>query len=96
MTAREFAVPVDHPCLAGHFPGNPVVPAVMLLELVQRALAQELGRAVHLAAVPAAKFVSPLLPGEDVSVELAVENSSARFRLVRGGQELASGRVEFA
>lgn len=96
--SAEYSVAADHPCLAGHFPGNPVVPAVMLLEFVGAALNQALGRRVYLAGVPLAKFMAPLLPQQALRVELTVDEGtkSARFRLLREGAELASGRVEYA
>ena len=95
--AREFSVGADHPCLAGHFPGNPVVPAVMLLELVGETLEGALGRRVQLAGVPLAKFMAPLLSQQALRVEVNVDEAtrSARFRLLREGAELASGRVEY-
>lgn len=56
----SFTLPSDHPCLPGHFPGNPVVPGVLLLE----AGLEQLGQAgLHVDMV---KFLHPLLPGQKV------------------------------
>jgi 3-hydroxymyristoyl/3-hydroxydecanoyl-(acyl carrier protein) dehydratase len=87
----------DHPCLPGHFPGQPVVPAVVLLDFAARALAGALGRPARLTAVPAAKFLAPLLPGQPFTVTLSVDAAagSARFVVASPSQELASGRLEF-
>lgn len=88
----------NHPCLAGHFPGNPVVPAVVLLEFAARALDEALGRRVRLVAVPAVKFLSPLLPGQPFTVELQVDVPAriARFNARTADAELAQGRLEYA
>lgn len=94
----HHVVPADHPCLAGHFPGNPVVPAVVLLDAVLRALAAALGRPLHVTAVPAVKFLNPAPPGRVFAIELQVdpERAVARFRIVLDAQELAQGRLEYA
>jgi 3-hydroxyacyl-[acyl-carrier-protein] dehydratase len=34
------AIPADHPSLAGHFPGAPVVPGVVILDEIAAALAE--------------------------------------------------------
>ena len=96
--ASEVVVPRDHPCLAGHFPGNPIVPAVMLLELATRALGEALGRAVHLTQVPGAKFLRPLLPGQSLAIRLSIDEAqrSVRFMLSSQGAEVAQGRLEYA
>jgi 3-hydroxymyristoyl/3-hydroxydecanoyl-(acyl carrier protein) dehydratase len=61
----------NHPSLAGHFPGHPVVPAVVLLDCVQTALGTHLQRAATIATFPAVKFHAPVPPGEEFEVRFA-------------------------
>jgi 3-hydroxymyristoyl/3-hydroxydecanoyl-(acyl carrier protein) dehydratase len=86
--AFEFRVPATHPALAGHFPGNPVVPGVLMLDHVMQALEQVTGLAV--TRLTAVKFVSTLLPEELAQGEWTVDGAQARFRLVsqRNGCEM--------
>jgi 3-hydroxymyristoyl/3-hydroxydecanoyl-(acyl carrier protein) dehydratase len=69
----SFEVPADHPCLDGHFPGNPLVPAVVILELAFEALRASLPRPVALRGVAIAKFVRPVRAGERVTVTSATD-----------------------
>jgi 3-hydroxyacyl-[acyl-carrier-protein] dehydratase len=64
----------DDPIFAGHFPGNPIVPGVILTE----ALAQTAGLAtgaggvmLYLAAIKGMKFPGHSLPGETIALEAA-------------------------
>ena len=61
---RACRVPADHPSLAGHFPGAPVVPGVVLLDLVAETI-QDANAALTLRSIPVAKFFRPLLPERD-------------------------------
>jgi 3-hydroxymyristoyl/3-hydroxydecanoyl-(acyl carrier protein) dehydratase len=83
-----------HPALAGHFPGNPIVPGVVVLERVAAALrAWRGGRVEKLDA----KFVQPLLPGEDAMIELQAEAACVRFAVRRvDGVPLARGTLHAA
>jgi len=80
-----------HPALPGHFPGNPIVPGVLLLASVSRAIATAFHATV--AAVPAVKFMAPLRPGERFDVELDPPDAEAsvRFRILRGPTLIAAG-----
>jgi 3-hydroxyacyl-[acyl-carrier-protein] dehydratase len=79
---KRGTVAADHPALPGHFPGEPIVPGVVLLNEVLSAIP---GR-VH---IPSAKFHAPLLPGE----EFAIRIEGTRFNVHRGETLIASGRV---
>jgi len=58
----------DDPMFAGHFPGNPIVPGVILTEALAQVagIAGNSGRGFLLSAIRAMKFPSPARPGERV------------------------------
>lgn len=94
--ARHFAtfrVPVHHPALAGHFPGNPIVPAVVVLDAVISAAEDCLGTQVHVHGMPQAKFLAPLLPDETARIELAVDGPLLVFGVYRGDATIAKGTL---
>jgi 3-hydroxyacyl-[acyl-carrier-protein] dehydratase len=53
---------------SGHFPGNPILPAIVQVCAVVSLAEEEGGKALRLAAVRSAKFLSPIRPNEEVSI----------------------------
>lgn len=63
--ADKILIPADHPSLQGHFPGDPIVPGVVILNEVVRLIEQRLtSRAV--VGIRSVKFIKPLRPGSEV------------------------------
>jgi 3-hydroxymyristoyl/3-hydroxydecanoyl-(acyl carrier protein) dehydratase len=84
-------IPADHPALAGHFPGEPIVPGVVLLAEVLR-FASGGAASVRGLRLPTVKFHAPLRPGEEFTIDLETD----KF-FVRSGEKLiVSGRFAFA
>ncbi|MFT3735881.1 MAG: hypothetical protein QM776_12785 [Rhodocyclaceae bacterium] len=84
-------IPADHPVFAGHFPGQPIVPGALLLDLAIVAIEAQLGRKV--SSVAQAKFLSPALPGEPVSLSFDAQADSVRLTLLSGERSLATARL---
>lgn len=84
-------VPMDHPAFAGHFPGRPVLPAVVLLERVIEAAEMLCGGPLAIAEMPRVKFVSPLAPGDKSSIRLRRERELVHFEVRRGAIRVAQG-----
>lgn len=68
-SSHVFTVGTDHPSLPGHFPGQPVVPGVVLLEAAIGPLLTDGTRRV--TRIEAAKFITPVRFGETVRVTFA-------------------------
>ena len=88
----QFVIAADHPSLPGHFPGQPVVPGVVVLERVLEAIESGHGPLAALR-LPQVKFAQPLLPGETARIELDGAAPRWRFRVLRDETLLASGEV---
>lgn len=66
---EEKVIPGDHPCFDGHFPGQPVVPASLLLEEAERTLATwHPGTAVQ--GFQNVKFLQTLAPDQPFSIQM--------------------------
>jgi 3-hydroxymyristoyl/3-hydroxydecanoyl-(acyl carrier protein) dehydratase len=94
--AATFTVPASHPSLPGHFPGTPVVPGVVLLDLVLRAASEWQRHEVSVSGLKQAKFLAPLLPEERADVALEVTGEELGFRVSRGEQLIAQGTFVLA
>lgn len=90
------SVPSDHPCLPGHFPGNPVVPGVLILQLVAEAVCDWRGSQATVGRFGNVKFISLLRPGEIMDIVLQGEASQLRFRCECAGRLLSHGSLELA
>jgi 3-hydroxyacyl-[acyl-carrier-protein] dehydratase len=88
---ETFVIRADHPSLPGHFPGNPIVPGVVLLDRVAAAAERRYGMTV--AALVQAKFLAPLLPGEEAAIDLEPAGDRLRFRVTRDATVLAAGEA---
>lgn len=81
----------DHPSLAGHFPGNPVIPGVVLLETVLMTCKSWLPES-RVSGLASVKFLRPVRPGDRFDVTLRRDRDDAiRFRCVDGETVFASG-----
>jgi 3-hydroxymyristoyl/3-hydroxydecanoyl-(acyl carrier protein) dehydratases len=84
--SETFTVPANHPSLPGHFPGNPVVPGVVLLEAVEQVLVSHYPE-YDIVKLPQAKFTHLVRPEQAVDLQIEwtgnadAETLKARFKL---------------
>ena len=87
----------DHPALDGHFPGNPLVPGVVLLTELLGILERESDTACGPVTLTSVKFIRQLRPGEPFTVRrhlLADQNIA--FAVAREEEIIAAGTVRCA
>jgi 3-hydroxymyristoyl/3-hydroxydecanoyl-(acyl carrier protein) dehydratase len=90
----RWTVPADHPAFAGHFPGRPIVPGVVLLDRAILFAETMLGQPGLNWQVGNAKFFSPVQPEEALTFFINTKTSGAIAFIVRAaGRDVASGSL---
>jgi len=102
--STEATIPTTSTVFEGHFPGNPLMPGVLLLET----MAQTSGwllvamngykRAAYLAAVKDAKFRTFVRPGERITIEAKMAHDGSGYaiteaRILRDGKKICDATL---
>jgi beta-hydroxyacyl-ACP dehydratase FabZ len=84
-------ITINEPYFQGHFPNQPVMPGVLILEsmaqagafLVLNSVENPLSKNMFFSAVEKAKFRKPIIPGDQVKIEmelLKIRMNAARLK----------------
>ena len=65
-----------HPIFTGHFPGQPVLPGVIMLEMVKELLEIHIKRQTRLIKASDIKFLSVIIPEYDKLIQIVLKINS--------------------
>ena len=94
IISSVFVFPDSFPGFDGHFPGQPVLPAIIQLAAVRYLAEQGLGQSIQPGGFSRTKFRGIIQPKEEIeiTVDLFAEEKqwSGKFTLKRSSKELVS------
>lgn len=92
-------VTINEPFFQGHFPGNPIMPGVLVIEAMAQASGGALltedggkGKGLYLAGIENARFRRPIRPGDQIRFEVDVILRRSNIAKVRG-KAIVDGQV---
>lgn len=68
-TIADLVIAANHPAYAGHFPGEPVLPGVVLLDAALHQICRSAGPGAHRWKILTAKFLKVVRPGDPLRME---------------------------
>jgi 3-hydroxyacyl-[acyl-carrier-protein] dehydratase len=95
-------VTFNEPYFVGHFPGAPVMPGVLIVEsmaqagglMMLRQVEDRQGKLIYFAGIDNCRFRRPVVPGDQLVLEITVLRRRQRFAVMHGvarvGGELAA------
>lgn len=94
VITTSTAIDAGEPCFAGHYPAAPILPGVLLIEIVNRAVhryaADRLGRCARLHTLDSVRFFALVGPGDSVTTACQISTCGD---LIDVTAECRAGRV---
>jgi 3-hydroxyacyl-[acyl-carrier-protein] dehydratase len=75
----------DHQVYSGHFPGNPVVPGVCIIQMIKEVVAHHLKRELTLVRADEAKFLNIVNPHINPSLQFEITFKQPADDLIHAG-----------
>ena len=89
-------VTINEPFFQGHFPGHPIMPGVLILEAMAQVggvgalnLSENLGKLAYFLSIKKAKFRKPVVPGDQLIIEVEIVKKKLSVMQVRATAKVA-------
>ena len=89
-------VTINEPFFQGHFPGHPIMPGVLILEAMAQvggigalSLSENLGKMAYFLSIKEAKFRKPVVPGDQLIIEVEIMKKKLSVLQVRATAKVA-------
>jgi 3-hydroxyacyl-[acyl-carrier-protein] dehydratase len=101
-------ITINEPFFAGHFPGRPIMPGVLIVEALAQVGAvavlmqpEHKGKLAYFAGIDGVRFKKPVTPGDTLRLEVSMEKMRRVIGKGRGvatvdGKMVAEGEIMFA
>ena len=101
-------ITMNEPQFNGHFPGHPIVPGVLMVEMMAQAgcaamlaLPENKGKIGYFAGIDKAKFRRPVVPGDKLRIEVEIGSFSHSIGKGKGictvnGEKAVEAEIKFA
>ena len=93
-------VPTNSPWFSGHFPGEPILPGIALVDLAQQTIIQAAavnGEEIILETLKRVRFTQPVRPGDSLKLNVVSEEVSGKtfftFKIAREENVVCSGII---
>lgn len=74
--STKWVIPNNLAYFQGHFPNNPVLPAVALIDLITHIISKiEVSQTIRIKSIPSAKFSEIFIPGDTISIKIEKRES---------------------
>jgi 3-hydroxyacyl-[acyl-carrier-protein] dehydratase len=98
----KLDIPPDHASFPGHFPGNPILPGVLLLARVMSCVPSQITSSLQKYTLYNVKFLAAVSPGDQLSLALSDGSSHEKhfsMHIVQNGKNdgilACTGKLRF-
>lgn len=96
MIKLEKCIDQQHPVIAGHFPGHPVVPGALILECVFSSILESYPDVSNIDRLVQVKFITPVLPDQLFNIILEKkDNNRIIFKLTISSHDYVKGVIGY-
>ncbi len=76
----------DHPIFLGHFPGQPVLPGVCMMEMITEIFGEQLKDTFRITGAPLVKFLHMIDPGKNPLISLEIKYQQDKEQVSANGK----------
>jgi 3-hydroxyacyl-[acyl-carrier-protein] dehydratase len=85
----SVALRPDHPIFLGHFPGQPVLPGVCMMEMITEIAGEQLNSTFRISGAPQVKFLHMIDPEKNPLINLEIKYQQ------NNGHTATNGKIYF-